>query len=172
MNIAPPIEFSWDADKCVMAPKRPGYACRTYVDGETYRLGIIEERSTNSHNHYFAALHEAWQNLPEELTALYPNEESLRKRALIKAGYHDERSIVCASKAEAQRVAAFVRPMDEYAVVLVSEAVVRVLTAKSQSLKAMGKDEFSKSKQAVLETISAMIGTSPETLKQNSGRAA
>ena len=167
-----PQEFIWDADALVMVPRRENLACRTYVDGEHYRLGVEEERSTNSHNHYFSALHEAFLNLPDALAEEYPTEEKLRKHALIKAGYHDERSIVCASKAEAQRVAAFIKPMDEYAVVLVSEAVVRVLTAKSQSMRAMGKETFQKSKQAVLETVSAMIGTTPETLAANSGRAA
>src|SRR3546814_9642927 len=54
--------------------------------------------------------------------------DHLRRWALIRAGYRDERSIVCASKAEAQRLAAFIKPMDDYAVVLVSEAVVKVCT--------------------------------------------
>lgn len=156
----------------VMVPRRKNVACRTYVDQCEYRLAVEEERSSNSHNHYFSALREAWTNLADEDAARFPSVDHLRKRALIKAGYHDERSIVCASKAEAQRVAAFVRPMDEYAIVLVSEAVVRVLTAKSQSTKAMGKDVFQQSKTAVLETIAAMIGTTPEALKSNAGRAA
>jgi hypothetical protein len=72
----------------------------------------------------------------------FPTAEVLRKKMLIRAGYADERSIVCASKAEAQRVAAFVKPMDEYAVVTVREAVVRVYTAQSQSIKAMGAKPF------------------------------
>jgi len=38
---------------------------------------------------------------------------------------------------EAQRIAAFIKPMDTYAMVIVNECVVTVYTAKSQSLKAM-----------------------------------
>lgn len=77
-------------------------------------------------------------------------EEHLRKYALIRTGHRDERTIVCASKAEARRVAAFVKPLDEFALVLVNEASVSVYTAKSQSLRAMGKTAFQQSKDDVL----------------------
>ena len=96
------------------------------VVGEEYRVDPEEERSIASHNHFFMAVNEAWRNLPEHLTEQFPTSESLRKRALIKAGYFDSRSIACSTKAEALRVAAFVRPMDEHAVVVVSKAVVSV----------------------------------------------
>ena len=55
-------------------------------------------------------------------------------------------------------MAAFVRPMDEHAVVLISEAVVSVYTAQSQSFRAMGKERFQASKDAVLEALADMIG--------------
>lgn len=133
-------------------------ADKQYVVGEVYRLVEHHERSTASHNHYFAAIAEAWLTMPDELVAEYPTAEHLRKKMLVKAGYADERSIVCASKAEAQRVAAFVKPMDEYAVVLVREAVVRVYTPQSQSHKAMGKRAFAESKEAVLRAIDDLLG--------------
>ena len=92
----------------------------------------------------------------------------------IKCGYADERSIVCSSKAEAQRVAAFIRPMDSFALVTVHElsALVRVYTAQSQSMKAMGKRQFQESKTAVLDYVAGLIGTSAEALAKNAGRAA
>ena len=70
------------------------------------------------------------------------------------------RSIVASSKAEALRVAAFIRPVDEFAVVTVIEAVVTIYTAKSQNMRAMGKKGFRASADAVLDFVSAMIGTS------------
>jgi len=160
--------FQWDGE--AMRPMRSRLADREYVVGEKYRLGVIEDRSANSHSHYFAALHEAWTNLPDDQAERFPTVEHLRKYALIQSGFRDERSIACASKAEALRVAAFIKPMDEYAVVIVREAVVLVYTAKSQSMKAMGKAAFQESKSKVLEIVSIMIGVTPNDLSANTVR--
>lgn len=173
MSAPAPIVFEWRGD--VMAPAGPGFArmCdKRFIVGERYRLDEISERSAASHAHYFAAINEAFQNLPEGISDQFDTPEKLRKFALIKTGYADQRQIVCASKAEAQRLAAFIRPMDEYAIVTASEAVVTVYTAKSQSMRAMGKAEFQKSKSDVLDYLASLVGTTPRTLEQNAGRAA
>jgi hypothetical protein len=47
--------------------------------------------------------------------------------------------------------------MDEYAIVTVREAVVTVYTAKSQSMRAMGRETFQKSKDDVLAWAEAFI---------------
>ena len=141
-----------------MQPLRMPLADRHYVVGEVYRLVEHHDRSLNSHRHYFAAIAEGWSNLPDDLLAEYPSAEHLRKKLLIRAGYADERSIVCASKAEAQRVAAFVKPMDDFAVVVVREAVVRVYTAQSQQMKAMGAKAFQESKTKVLDALDDLLG--------------
>ncbi|TPN03842.1 hypothetical protein FJ973_29815 [Mesorhizobium sp. B2-1-3] len=152
----PPLHFRWDGDALV--PLRPILADRHYVVGETYSIVEHHDRSANSHRHYFAALGNAWSNLPDRMLEEFPTAEVLRKKLLIRAGYADERSIVCASKAEAQRVAAFVKPMDDYAIVTVREAVVRVYTAQSQSVKAMGAKAFQESKTKVLEALDDLLG--------------
>ena len=167
----PPLTFDW-TDDGVMRPQLSRAADRHYVVGLSYRLVPHEERSMRSHRFYFASVGEAWKNLPEHLAEQFPTSEHLRKFALIRAGYRDERSIVAASKAEAQRIAAFVRPIDGYAVVTVSEAVVRVYTAQSQSTRAMGKKAFGESKDRVLDIVAGMIGTSPGDLQRNAERAA
>lgn len=167
-----PIPMLWEGD--VFRPL-PGYAraCdRAFVVGAVYRLAEHEERSQASHNHFFAAVAEAHANLPEHLAERLPTPEHLRKFALIKAGYADSRTLVASSKAEAQRLAAFVRPMDSFAVVVASEATVTVWTAKSQSVRAMGKKEFQESKDAVLDIIAGLIGTTPAALAANAGQAA
>lgn len=134
-------------------------AAEQFVAGEHYQVATIEERSINSHNHFFAALNDLYGNLPESIADSFSSVEHLRKRALIATGWRDERSIVCASKAEAQRVAAFVRPMDDFAAVSVHESAVVVWTAKSQSMRAMGKETFQRSKDDVLNWAAALIGT-------------
>lgn len=172
MSEATPQFFVWDAERSVMVPRRPSYACRTYVDGEEYRLGIIEERSPQSHSHYFAALHETWSNLPDNLSGRYPTAEHLRKAALIATGWCDSHTLVCASKAEAQRVAAFMRPCDEFAVVVAKEATVTRYVAKSQSARAMGNADFQKSKTDVLDYVAALIKVESSALRQAAGNAA
>lgn len=165
-----PIAFQWDGES--MIPLQPRLADKYYVVGETYRLEPREDRSQISHNHYFASIQEAWQNLPEHEAERFATADHLRKWALIKAGYRDERSVVCASHAEAQRVAAFIKPLDDFAVVTASECVVTVFTAKSQSKRAMGAKPFQDSKQKVLDIVSGMVGVSADTLAENAGRAA
>jgi hypothetical protein len=156
MNQAP-VLFQWDGE--VMVPKaRFAKACdEAYTVGETYRMVVQEQRSLVSHNHYFATLQDIWESLPEEFGDRIPSAEHLRKFALIRTGFRDERSIVCASKAEAQRLAAFIKPMDDFALVVVNEATVTVYTAKSQSMKAMGKADFQRSKDAVLDYCQGLI---------------
>ena len=171
-DIESPLPFIWDGEK--MVPPSRYWAergCERFVKGETYRLSEAYDRSVNSHNHYFAALSEAWQNLPHDAMERWPTSEHLRKWALIQAGYRDEKSIVAASKAEAQRIGAFIRPMDHYAVVAISECVVTVYTAKSQSLRAMGKADFQQSKQDVLEIVASQIGVTSEGLRANAEAA-
>jgi hypothetical protein len=167
---APPMQFKWDGE--VFRPKHPKLADKHFVIGETYVLEKRHDRSHASHSHFFAAVHEAWANLPEDVAERFPTEDHLRKYALVKAGFRDEHSIACSSKAEAQRVAAFVRPIDDYAVVVVNGAQVLCYTAKSQSYRAMGRAEFQRSKDAVLEILAAMIGNTKKALEQNAGKAA
>lgn len=170
MSATPPLAFVWTGD--VMVPMHPSIAGKHFAVDEIYQLVEHNGRSQNSHNHYFAALHEGWQNLPEHLAERFPTDEHLRKYALIKAGYHDSHSITCASKAEAVRVAAFVRPTDEFSVVTVTEATVTRYTAQSQSKKAMGRDVFQKSKSDVLDVIASLVGLQSDQLKREAGRAA
>lgn len=166
-----PQFFKWDAEHAVMVPRRPHYACMVYVDQQDYRLGVIEERSTNSHNHYFAAVNEAWRNLPDDQAERFPTSEHLRKYALIKAGYCDKQEFLASSKAEAVRIASFIRAAEEYAIVIVKDRAVVRMTPKSQAARAMSKQDFQDSKTKVLEIVSAMIGVSTGAL-ETAGKAA
>lgn len=161
-----PIECFWDGD--AFRPINDWWksrARRQFTEGEVYHLADQPERSSRSHNHYFASVAEAWKNLPDALAERFPTADHLRRYALIKAGYCDSTTMVCSSKAEAQRVASFIRPTDEFGIVIVTEATVTRYAAKSQSMRAMGKDEFQKSKDAVLGIISEMIGVERKALE-------
>ena len=170
MTAPRPLKYRWNGE--AMVPLVPRVAQEMYEEGRTYWLEPWEPASQASRGHYFASLKEGWDNLPEHLAERFPTPEHLRKFLLIRAGYHDERTIVAASKAQAQRIAGFVRPMDEFAVVTVREATVGVYTAKSQSARAMGRKAFQKSKSDVLDALSDLIGVERRTLDENAGRAA
>jgi len=164
--------YVWDG--VVMRPL-PGFAAlvaERFAIGEVVSLEPAEVRSSPSHRHFFACVREAWINLPEREAARFPTQEHLRKHALIKAGYCDERSIVCASSAQARRIAAFIRPLDDYAIVTVEGRVIIQFTAKSQSAAAMSKAQFQASKEAVLAILAEMIGVDPVALVQAGKRSA
>ncbi len=143
-----------------------------FVVGQKYLIDPDEERSMASHRAYFAAINEAWSNLPERFAEAFPTADHLRKHALIRCGYRDETSILCASKAEALRVAAFVKMADEYAIITVQGALVTRWTAKSQSMKAMGRAMFQESKDKTLDWVAALIGHDRVGLTENAGQAA
>jgi hypothetical protein len=167
-----PIYCTWDGEALQPRPHSLLRCQRDFVIGEIYALAEHKERSPSSHRHYFAAVHEAWKNLPEDVAPFYPTSEHLRKAALVKAGYADEKITVFDSEDDARKAAALLRAVDDYVIVLVVGNCLHVFTAKSQSLKAMGKRDFQDSKQAVLEIVSAMIGVEPATLSANTQKAA
>ena len=154
-----PIEMFWKGDALVPVNsfwlKRAG---KTFDEGVVYHIMDQGERSHKTHAHYFAALNEAWHNIPEELASRFPSVEHLRKYALIRAGFYDSHSVTCDTEADAERIQAFMQPVDEFAVIDRKGRVVTRYTAKSQSYRAMGKEDFAKSKEAVLAVLSEIIG--------------
>lgn len=134
--------------------------------GERVTIEAIEQRSLASHRMYFAAIREAWQNLPEEAAARYDSPDKLRLWALIRAGYSEETDFVFEDEQKAHAVAALCRKLDDYAIVVVKKNVVKIYRAKSQSMKSMGREQFEASKRAVLEILSGTIGVSRKALER------
>lgn len=166
-----PLLYTWNGEAMQPLPRFAKEADKRFVIGERYSLDEIQERSHKSHAHYFACIGNAWSSLPDHIAEKFPSAEHLRKYALIRTGFRDERSIACSSKAEALRLAAFIKPMDEFAIVTVSGPLVSVYTAKSQSCRAMGKHDFQKSKDAVLAFLDELLGVERGATQQ-AGEAA
>ena len=162
-DIAPPEPFEWDGE--VMRPLRPKRADAFYTVGERYIMAPISQRSDATHKHEFAWLREAWINLPEALADQYPTAEHLRKRALIDAGFYDETIVDAGTAAAAIRVAAAFRAIDDFSLVIVRGPYVIRRTAKSQSKRAMGAAEFQRSKTAIMEVVSQMLGVETKELE-------
>lgn len=147
-----------------MKPLHPIEAKQTYIQGRSYWLS---DRSEKNHAHHFAWLNTAWRNLPRDLSDRFPTSEHLRKFALIKAGYYDERIIDVGTRAGALRVASYIRGADDFAWCATRGGLVVVRTAKSQAVIKMDAGEFKKSKEAIREIVANMIGISPEDLDAN-----
>jgi hypothetical protein len=170
-----PVLLQWNGEAFQPANRHWARECdKRFVVGEFYTLAEHNDRSRNSHRHFFAAVNDAWRNLPEQYSGLpfAESAEHLRAYALIRTGYCDAHTIVCSTKAEAMRLAAFIRPIDAFSVVDVKEATVTRYVAKSQSMRAIGKEEFSASKSAVLDFLDDLIGVERGTTQRNAGAAA
>lgn len=159
-----PLIYQWTGEAMQPLARFGRVADEQFVIGETYALVEHQERSDASHGHEFAWLKEAWLSLPENLADQFPTVEHLRKRALIDAGFFDEEIIDAGSNAAALRVASSFRRREAFSLVIVRGGFVFVRTAKSQSRRAMNKAEFQASKQAIIDTVSTMLGVEPANL--------
>lgn len=160
-----PIEVS--RKDGVLVPRLRGVFDIIFVEGQSYTIEVHVPRSTKSHDHFHAAVREAWRNLPEGMAERFVDADHLRKFALIKAGWAKESTVVCANENAAIELAAIVGRIDGAAIVTVFGTVVTIATAKSQRMTgpdAMNKDDFQKSKQDVLDYVAALIGVDAATL--------
>lgn len=162
-----PLTFAWDGDVMVPVMSCRRAANEAFVVGERYRMQVVEERSQRSHNHYFATIADMYDSLPEDRADQFVDADHLRKYALIKSGYSNLREIVCSSEAQAKDMAAFIRPIDPYALVTANRCVVRVFTAKSQKRNAMDRREFQESKDKVLDYIAGLLGVDRADVPQS-----
>lgn len=167
-----PIPFVWNGEMMVPMKRLAKLCDKQFVVGEEYRLGPIEERSHNSHAHFFSCVNEAWKQLPEKIANRFPTADHLRKYALIRTGFYEMRCIALPTESAANKVAAFIKPMDDYALIVVTGLLVEIYTALSQSYRAMPGGEFQRSKSAVLEYLSDLISVESEVLSSEAGRAA
>lgn len=153
-----PLPFRWDGETMVPLPRFAARCDQEYVVGEVYRMAPVEERSMRSHGHYFARVKEYHDSLPDHLAERFPTPEHLRKWALVQAGYANRAEIVCRSHAEAARTIATIKALDEYAVAIARDNILVVLTAQSQSTKAMGAKMFQESKDKVFGVLDDLLG--------------
>ena len=158
--------FTWNSS--VMVPAKLERTQKAFEAGKRYWLEEVSERSWMSHQHQFAWINQAWENLPEALADTFPTPEHLRKAALIATGWHRETVIDLGSKAAALRFAAYVRNEDAFAQVIIRGSVATVRKARSQrmhGLDRMTKGEFQKSKDDILGWISQLLGVEPIDLR-------
>ena len=172
-----PIPMTWTDDgHMVPDPRFAPLADKQFVVGIVYPMVPVEERSMKSHSHFFAAIHTAWENLPEQYVKRFPTEESLRAKALVATGFCTERDHVCDTDGKAKYLAGIIRRYSAYSIIKISGAVVKVFEPKSQAMtgaNAMSGEEFKASKSAVLDWIQALNPDLPlAAIKKEAARIA
>lgn len=166
--ITAPIPMVYQGGGSFQTPK--GFARRAdelYGVGQYVLMTEEEERSSARHRAFFAAVREIHKTLPDAMAAEFPSPLALRKAALIATGWRDEDTRVYRSNAEAIRAAEYARrDIDPaaWAKIVVSGCVVVVLKAKSQAVKAMRKEDFEASSEAVLKYLAEVIGVEPQSI--------
>lgn len=168
-----PVAYRWINGH--MVPLNSFFATRAakqYQPGATYVLVPNEARSPESHSHFFAALHDGWLNLAEEYAEEFPTSAHLRAWCLVKAGFADRNTIVCASPEDAIRAAAIASTRDKIRIIEVAGRTVTVWIPHSMSKAAMGKERFQSAKSAVLDLVAAMARTTRQDLEKHGGQHA
>lgn len=155
-----PLAFVWDNEKGAMIPRHPWLVRKEFEPGERVMLIEHEERSAASHSHAFARLHDIWDTLPESVSKQFPSEQHFRKRLLIDCGFYHQTELDAGTPELAQRVAAAMASIDDYAVVVVEGSMVIRRVAKSMSRASMNKEEFQRAKTQILELGESLIGAS------------
>lgn len=125
---------------------------------------LEKQRSTASHNRYFAHIIDLYHNLPvAHAHAPYAaSPEAFRKHGLIASGYCDTDTLVFETPEQAVKAAPFIaktaRKGYGYATTIAKGPLVICSTPHSQSFKAMGKDAFHKSVADVEGWAEALLG--------------
>lgn len=161
------IIFEWDGEAMRPLHRFHNLCNAEFVVGEKYRCEVQEDRSWVSHKHQFAWLHDAWLSLPEHVAARFLNEDQLRRHALIAGGFCDSTTVVCASRAEAERWCQHLRAREPDTIITISGNVLVQFTAWSQSRKAMDGKKFQASKQAVLDYVDNLLGVERGSTARN-----
>lgn len=123
-----------------------------------------------SRRYFFAALRDAWANLPDSMRERFPNAEVLRKTALISVGYCDVMTVVAGSKAAAPQIANAFKARDQYCIAIPRGDVVTIYTARSMARRVLLKKDFREVADKVFHWIAQTTGVDPA--QSHEGRAA
>lgn len=167
-----PVVFEWDGENMATLARFTALANAQYVVGERYALIPYDQRSRVSHDHYFCCVRAAFQNWPEDYPLELPTEDALRYHALIQTGHYDQIIGSYETPAAADASARDLARRVEYAEFSVFENVAVLRFPKTQKKKVMGAALFQKSKQDVLDFLSAVLGLDVTTLQAEAKRMA
>ena len=165
------VPMVWDGAAMIPLERYRGLASRQFRPGQEYSLIPHRDRSDAAHGLYFKAVELAWKNLPHGVAERYPTAEHLRRWCLVKEGYADEHTMLCANEAQAQSTGVLARALDGFAIIQIKGPIVVVWTAKSQSRVSMDHKAFNESMNKVLERLAEMLGITVDQLTEEAKSA-
>lgn len=160
------VVFVWDGDVMTPLPRFKRLCDQLFAVHEEYPLIVLENRSLASHNHYFASIAEAFENLSEEHAARFPSAEHMRATALVEEGLCTEQDYILDTPKEAKSFAIALRKKEPYNIIKISGNVVKEFVPLSQSTGAMKKAAFEDSKAKVLARVASWARTTPAQLNK------
>jgi len=113
---------------------------------------------------FMATVKELWDSMPERFdnVPFARSPDTFRKHALIKTGHCDVDTFCFNTPDEARRkltnIGYMARMAHGYTIIKIDGPVIHCITPHSQSLKAMGKEKFNKSKADVLDFCRGIVG--------------
>lgn len=141
-----------------------------YAVHEEYPLVVLRARNMNQHRAYFAALHDAFDNLDERYDGVFPSEDHLREWALCQTEFCTVTHEVYETRKDAIQAAKALRKLAPYAVISVVDSTLVTKHALSQSVRAMGKEDFEASCKAVLDVVAGMARMTSAQLRKEGER--
>jgi BMFP domain-containing protein YqiC len=167
-----PIAVVWNGHNFIPLPRFKKMCDEQFAVDEEVILERVQNRSLASHNHYFACLHEGYQNLAEEYAQEFDSIEHMRHWCLCREGFCTTTKIAMSTREDASQLRQTLKGLDASTIIGVSENIATIYHPASQSMKAMGKEAFEESKQKVLARVASMARTTVAELKKNAGKAA
>lgn len=168
----PQIIYDCTGDGLKPVARHRDLFARLFEAGKRYLLIEFNERSRDTHDHFFATVTGYWHQWPENYERELPSPDHLRKHALIRTGHYIQSVMAHAS---AMTAAAYVRDFlhyVDYAEGSISGATTVMRIAKTQRKKVMEAVEFQKSKQDVLDFCQAVTGIAPEDMEREAKKGA
>jgi hypothetical protein len=175
----PPLLYRWSGVTFVPLPRFQERIARHYKPGQVVQLEEVFDRSRASHNQFFAIVDTVWSNLPHGIAEHYPTPGMFRKWVLINCGWCVKRQFPASSKAEARRIAIFLKSKadlsdadDDFVVVDIKDRVVTEYKARSMKMARMQRAEFQKAKTDALDYMADLIGVDRDTMVDPKNRNA
>lgn len=166
-----PALWQWDGEALHPLPRFQAQCDRELVVGARYLMEPIDEVQSARDRAYFAAIREAWSNLPEGLAEQFPSPNDFRRHLLVACGFCTTKRLRFASAQAAMEALPVFAGLA--ALVEVQGAVVVVKTPMSQKLRGgMEKADRLRSYQETQDLAAAMIGVSAEDVERNVEQAA
>jgi hypothetical protein len=166
------MQGKWDGEHWTPLPYFKPQATRQLKPGHIYRIELVEIRSKQSHDHLFACLGVAFDNLPEAHANRWQTPDQLRKWCLCQTAFRDTQEFHAPSHAEAIRLATHFAQLREFSVCEIRNNMVLRHTPHSQDYAHMADREFQASKSAVLNVLANILGVPAEDLQREGGQAA